>query len=145
MMTWQELVCQLDQALTDKKWSRVEQTYRNQPPLHDPVNWLGRLYYLSDGGYSRIWCDDHGHLSLASESLPDVKSSWPRCQYLIAEVERDIAAAIKTQITREGRERFEGWARQHCLPLSYSEIQAEYFFITTQMAWLAWQAATEQQ
>ncbi len=94
---WQDQVCYLDQALTGKDWRMVCQMYRNQPEMHDPINWVGRVYYLSDGGYSRIACDWHGRLFVMSESLPLVKAAWPQCRRLIAEVERAIVEAMNVE------------------------------------------------
>ena len=39
---------------------------------------FGELYYLSDGGYSRVYVHELRKLCLASESRDEVKAAWQK-------------------------------------------------------------------
>jgi len=90
---------QLDQILTNKNWRSVTQQawgykekFSNPEKMFDVV-FGGHIYYLSDGGYSRIGIDDlSGKLYLTSNSLDKPKEKWktPEAQQLINNIEQDI-------------------------------------------------------
>ena len=88
----------LDAALTRKSWRDVHHTATAQQPTPEKLVY-GELYYLSDGGYSRVWWDGEArHLCLASESSPGVKDGWKNCKELIEDIERDIEDDIARQL-----------------------------------------------
>ena len=99
--SWLEKVAYLDAALTRKPWADVCHTARNYQTGGGTVEDFtlnshsgGRMYYLSDGGYSRLfWDEEGGCLRLASESRQEVKSAWVMCPELIADIEDETATA----------------------------------------------------
>jgi len=91
---FQERLAYLDAALTGKPWADVLHTARSQNV--EPLDVLGREYYLSDGGYSRVVISDETlRLFLTSNSLDRPRANWINCRELIADVERDVAAAVE--------------------------------------------------
>lgn len=91
---FRELITYLDCALTGKPYSDCTHTFVCVP--HSPEKLIGGdLYYLSDGGYSRLYWDmwqDRGIL-VASESLDKVKEAFGRCKELVEDLNtflRDI-------------------------------------------------------
>lgn len=70
-----ESVMVLDAFLTDKDSKQAAHTAKQ---LTDPLDFVfGSLYYLSDGGYSRVfWSEWQSKLCIASESRNEVKSKW---------------------------------------------------------------------
>ena len=84
-----DLMIQLDMALTGKARHVAEHTASGQG--FDPVE--HRIYYLSDGGYSRVVVNDDCQLSLTSSSLDRVKQAWsqPDVQTLIAAISNALA------------------------------------------------------
>ncbi len=87
----------LDAALTGKYAQDVAHTWRDNAPLHEPVNWYLHhdAYYLSDGGYSRLlWNPHHSSLFLTSNSRPEVKRRWADCKELVTDVEAEIINAM---------------------------------------------------
>lgn len=81
----------LDAALTGKPWHDV---FRGAYQKHfRPYDFLegGGLYYLSDGGYSRVgWSEVTGKLFLASESTPRTKELWPYTEQIRLAIEQDM-------------------------------------------------------
>jgi hypothetical protein len=97
MTPFQEKIAYLDAALTGKDWRAVSHSalYQNANP---DVLYCGAMYYLSDGGYSRVYFDDSsGRLLLASESRNEVKASWINCRELISDVESAVREWIAQQ------------------------------------------------
>jgi hypothetical protein len=94
MTPFQEKMAQLDAALTRKSWHDVSHTARTQKFTAD--RFIDRdIYYLSDGGYSRICYDwESGRIFLDSVSLQTTKDNWASCAGLIAEVETFIVEAL---------------------------------------------------
>jgi len=97
-MDIRELMIGLDMALTSKSRHEAEHTARTQGDF----GLLGeRIYYLSDGGYSRVVISDaewpRVHLFVASESLGQVKKAWKRddVQRLVAAIEATISASVE--------------------------------------------------
>jgi len=93
-------MAKLDQALTGKDWRTVtQQAYSYKDKFSDPEYMFGfayggDVYYLSDGGYSRVGVsDESGKLFPTSNSLDKVKNNWnaPAAQSIIKDVEQDIA------------------------------------------------------
>lgn len=81
---WMSSVChlrvclvELDRRLTFNLFP--EKTALDQPTAVSGLI-LGDLYYLSDGGYSRVYwgapLDEGGALCLATESRAEVKARW---------------------------------------------------------------------
>lgn len=81
----------LDCALTRKTYKEVALTWKNSNfDLEDFIT--GREYYLSDGGYSRIWFSDISfQLRLSSNSLDTSTSNWQYCKELITDIEDKCA------------------------------------------------------
>ena len=76
----------LDAALTDHPWNHVAHGAAQKQWTAE--QWLSGVYYLSDGGYSRIAFDEEaGKIFLTSESLERPKQLWPAMSRIIAEIE----------------------------------------------------------
>jgi hypothetical protein len=83
---FQELLAALDAALTKKDDPTVRRTAGAQAMT--PEDLYGGIYYLSDGGYSRlIFSADEGRLLLTSDSLAGPVASWDDCRDRVAAVE----------------------------------------------------------
>lgn len=92
MSNLKEQLIFLDCALTGKTQADAIHMSKNQDITRD------RLYYLSDGGYSRIvFNDDTCKIFLASESTDKVKTAWSRCEELIADVEKTLTEWVKNE------------------------------------------------
>ena len=88
-----ERLIQLDQFLTQQPLHRCIHTHRDQGDNGDEG-----IYYLSDGGYSRLvigWLQREGGRSirLTSNSLPSVKHRWPLAIGFITAVEKALERA----------------------------------------------------
>ena len=94
----------LDQLLTKQSWRDVthqawgyRDLFTNEDGLFN-VLYGGHIYYLSDGGYSRIGIsDDTGKLFLTYNSTDRVKERWnnPEVQQLVSDIENDIQTLRK--------------------------------------------------
>lgn len=86
---YKELITTLDCALTGKPFRDCLHTFRNSG-ADSPEKLLTRdVYYLSDGGYSRIaWGDERQGVFLTSNSREEVKQAWDRCRELVADLDR---------------------------------------------------------
>lgn len=85
--SWQEKLAFLDAALTGKSWKDVCHNNSSQSMILEDFC-FGKEYYLSDGGYSRIfWSPDDNKLVLTSNSRQEVKDAWKICKELIFDVE----------------------------------------------------------
>lgn len=65
---------------------------------------MGRLYYLSDGGYSRVYYpNEEGPVCLASESTDDVKRRWTDhdVQHIAARLTATCRAYYQTLLDAE--------------------------------------------
>ena len=87
----------LDMTLTGKSRGEAEHMARGQKP--DPFG--DNVYYLSDGGYSRVVLHWDGGVNLTSSSLDRVKEAWRHPDAV------EIVAAISNLI-KEGEERWAG-------------------------------------
>lgn len=93
----QYLLATLDAALTGRPWKDVLHTARYRQATLDNLVFAGgdRAYYLSDGGYSRVYVDDRDEpvyrLFLTSNSRDEVKRQWDYCRELVADVENELA------------------------------------------------------
>jgi hypothetical protein len=79
----------LDKVLTNQTERAVDHMAQR---VHIDSFITGENYYLSDGGYSRIFINPWGEtdvLSLATESTNTVKGRWTECQ-----AERDMVAKL---------------------------------------------------
>jgi hypothetical protein len=84
---YKELITHLDCALTGKPYEDCMHTFNCVP--HTPEEFImGDLYYLSDGGYSRLYWDrwNGRGILVASESLDKVKEAVGRCKELIEDL-----------------------------------------------------------
>ena len=83
-----ELLLKLDEFLTKKPRATVEHTQKRQVEGFLKCE----LYYLSDGGYSRVCLRDNISgdlfLVLASESRDEVKVLWKDASLLREEIEK---------------------------------------------------------
>ncbi len=83
----------LDQALTGKDERWIKNQLHHRFGLSAEVLILGDMYYLSDGGYSRVvWDQESERLFLASESRAEVKARWGQCGETIGEAEAILSA-----------------------------------------------------
>lgn len=83
----------LDQALTgkDERWIKSQLHHRFGLDAEGLI--LGDMYYLSDGGYSRVvWNPESERLFLASESRAEVKEKWSQCGEAIRDAEAILSA-----------------------------------------------------
>ena len=98
MTGFQEKLAYLDAALTRKPLKDVVHTARTQG--FTPERFLNReQYHLSDGGYSRIGCDDDGRLFLDSVSLAGPKAGWRYCKELIQDVQDLVDSELRSYTT----------------------------------------------
>lgn len=87
----------IDALLTGKSWEDLCHTaaqYKDVT-LYDFI--MDRMYYLSDGGYSRLyWADEeNGYLCLASESRDEVKEAWDKFPTLIKDLNKFVCEKVK--------------------------------------------------
>ena len=90
---WQML--NLDCALTGKSPAEVAQQMHHR--YASALLWLEsgqREWYLSDGGYSRVFYDWDGNLGLDSVSTDKAKGNWPS----VAELRADIEVLLKAEL-----------------------------------------------
>lgn len=102
----------LDYCLTGKR-------PQGHQPEHDLYKWLegGELFYLSDGGYSRLGYDRFSgtdKIFLTSGSTEKVRENWRQVQFLRERIEdlmKEIRQTIKNKPTalEEGLQR---WRRR---------------------------------
>jgi hypothetical protein len=97
----------LDLALTGRPWGDVLHTARNQKFDLDKDT----LYYLSDGGYSRlVVAVGEGkqlmRIALASGARQEVFAQWGHCRRLVEDV-RDAGIAEMTEL---------GWLKKEAKP-----------------------------
>jgi len=87
----------LDQALTGKDERWIKGQLHHCFGLDAERLILGDMYYLSDGGYSRVaWNQDSERLFLASESRVEVKKRWNQCVKAIEVAEAMLSAKQRT-------------------------------------------------
>lgn len=94
--SWLDKLAYLDSFVTGKPWANVCHTARNFSQSHTFEDFaLGELYYLSDGGYSRInICDiEPIKLQLCAGAREEVREKWALCKELIADIEEAVAFA----------------------------------------------------
>jgi hypothetical protein len=97
MTDFQRKLACLDAVLTGKYSADVVHTAKFNAATPEMFAFGDSLYYLSDGGYSRIGYNNSAKkLFLTSESLERPKASWALCECLIASIEADIASAVET-------------------------------------------------
>lgn len=91
-----EKVAFLDAALTGRGEKEVFHTASNtmyRTAKEWVLNAPAEVYYLSDGGYSRIVVSESFKIRLSDNSREEVKQAWGRCRELIADVETDLLEA----------------------------------------------------
>jgi hypothetical protein len=94
--TFHAAVIALDMALTDCKLHQALHSFRDQDKRAPNKWWSARHpYYLSDGGYSRIYAHDDGTLFLTSNSRPSTAARWGQAKEQIEAVESYIKAWLK--------------------------------------------------
>ena len=99
----------LDCALTGKPFREALKTWENGN-IKDPLDFItgdDPQYYLSDGGYSRIYihCPDDTDpecitLRLDSVSTDRVKHAWKQCKELISDIEKTVMVALKLELQK---------------------------------------------
>lgn len=95
---FQLAMARLDETLTGKSEQRTEHTASNQAETVEAWYFgLERAWYLSDGGYSRVCCEENGRLFLASVSRDEVKARWTDAVFQRQEVERQIITWLRSQ------------------------------------------------
>ena len=83
-----EQIVWLDCFLTGASHHDAKHTNKNSIITHDLENFLeGDCYYLSDGGYSRIFLNFDGKLCLEVVSTDKVKKNWGYASELINDIE----------------------------------------------------------
>ena len=99
---FQEKLARIDQILTGKDWETVARKAAQFP--YDIEKLITDIYYLSDGGYSRLYWRDNfeddeykGRLVLGSESLDETWDNWEKAKPLVTEVEREVNEAINAE------------------------------------------------
>jgi hypothetical protein len=102
---FQKLMIQLDvKLITNPLDSKERRLHRVQcaenamrQKMWSPIRFYDDIYYLSDGGYSRIRFDHDSHtLGLTQNSLSNAKENWKKT----AKLRKQIEAVIR----REGEE-----------------------------------------
>lgn len=85
----EKLLSDLDFALTGKPKSGYQYPF-------DFLEFIqGKEYYLSDGGYSRIFFGElYGKLNLTDNSTKEVKEKWLLVKILIKEIEKELLNLI---------------------------------------------------
>jgi hypothetical protein len=94
----------LDCALTGAKFKTALHTWENSDIKH-PLDFIlkpSACYYLSDGGYSRLYIactDDTETVSLCIDSVSTkkVKEAWKRCIELRTDLEHTVKVALKLE------------------------------------------------
>jgi hypothetical protein len=85
----------LDSALTGKLFKDCLHTFNNSS-ANTPSSFLGgEIYYLSDGGYSRIKWDqwkDKGVILLSESRYDEVKEALQRSKEMISDLNDFLAA-----------------------------------------------------
>lgn len=93
MSELQQALIELDMALTGKPRSVCLHTARSQRVTAE--SWLGDVYYLSDGGYSRVGVNYEFKIHLTCDSLPATQSRWLQAQDAVARVECALHAELR--------------------------------------------------
>lgn len=96
-----ELLRAFDWNLTGCSIKKSFLTWQSQTAATDKIaEWEKVEYYLSDGGYSRLWVDPFDEeIFISSNSTDKVKNAWevnPNIKNLVAEF-KAIFAAAKTE------------------------------------------------
>jgi hypothetical protein len=94
MKSKEELMIQLDMMLTYHNERDCRHTMRGQKVELDTI------YYLSDGGYSRIHITWEGKLHPTSSSLERVHQNWDRLdvQSVVADIERALGEQYEKEL-----------------------------------------------
>lgn len=83
-----EQIVWLDCFLTGASHHDAKHTNKNSIITHNLENFLeGDCYYLSDGGYSRIYLNFDGKLCIDSVSTDKAKKNWEHAIELIRDIE----------------------------------------------------------
>jgi len=95
------LMCELDVCLTGKTIADARQMRDNQIGKADgDIEYflaMGEIYYLSDGGYSRIRVDlETRQLFLTSESRDEVKKKWESVIHIRSDIEEQLKIYYKS-------------------------------------------------
>ncbi len=108
-MNFRQLLVALDVALTGKPFARAVKTQNDHSKEfnEDPETWFlfgTDVYYLSDGGYSRIgFNEETSKLFITSNSLDKPKELWDTCGVVIA-LRREIEMRIMARVQQLHRE-----------------------------------------
>ena len=104
LTTLQIKLALLDAALTGKPYMDVMHTAQIARITEDDLLGVGgdmaNIYYLSDGGYSRVVFSidaDNIRATPSNVSLDRVKQQWILCKQLVEDIIKDLAAYVKKQ------------------------------------------------
>jgi len=86
----------LDHALTEKPLRECGHTCHNQSSL-DVYALMTNLYYLSDGGYSRLRIAEDATVRLAQGARAEVQFNWEYAEREIAAVNKALAAELDAE------------------------------------------------
>jgi len=96
---YKELITYLDCALTGKPYKDCLHTFNNSSCKTPEEFFWNKIYYLSDGGYSRLVFSDYdGEVLLSNDSLPKVKEAWSRCIELRNNLESFMKDAVGDEL-----------------------------------------------
>lgn len=98
-----EHILHLDSVLTGKSHSEVAHNLRHQAHLFNDMErfaYLREIYYLSDGGCSRVYMTDDGELLLTQNSLDKVKAKWETAEGI--EARERFVEAVRALIPDSG-------------------------------------------
>jgi len=117
LLPLQKLMLDLDTVLTGNVPTEVVSQYHHYPDTLE--KWMEEpgghpIWYLSDGGYSRVvWNDERGDVFLTSNSTSKVKANWDNAgpqrealeRFLRGEYNRlSVAAGLKTRFESKAAE-----------------------------------------
>ena len=92
---YKELITFLDCALTGKPYEDCLHTFSNSSCKTPEEFYWNKIYYLSDGGYSRLVYGDYEcKVLLSNDSTPKVKDAWKRCIELRSDLENLMRETI---------------------------------------------------
>lgn len=85
-----KLMIELDSKITGKDLETAKHTYSMIPGKLSDFLFMGGSYYLSDGGYSRLWYLEDGGIVVTSESRKEIKEAFTKEKELVKEINQVI-------------------------------------------------------
>lgn len=95
MNKYKELITYLDCALTNKPYKDCLHTFSNSYANNEEEFICGELYYLSDGGYSRLSYNDEYERVLLHSSSFEIKNRCLDSHYLMSDLNQHLIKYIK--------------------------------------------------